>query len=138
LNPKIVELFPGSKLCGEPSWLLATASPSLGRLLWISVLREHLRVGAPSAPGLSQCAIGEELLEPLLKLDFFCRYLARQNDCDLHVQNPKLVGGHQFEIVGFHSSYPKNWGVEPPDQDRKPEQLQHTFKRAAAFVPCNL
>jgi hypothetical protein len=28
-NPEIVEFFPGSKLCGEPTWLLTTAGPSL-------------------------------------------------------------------------------------------------------------
>jgi hypothetical protein len=29
LNPEIVELLPGSELCSQPAWPLATARPSL-------------------------------------------------------------------------------------------------------------
>jgi hypothetical protein len=47
LNPEIVELFPGSKLCSQPAWLFPAARPSLRRLQGISILRKHLRVRAP-------------------------------------------------------------------------------------------
>ncbi len=47
LNPKIVELFPGSNLCCQPAWLFPAARPSLGRQRGISILRKHRRVRAP-------------------------------------------------------------------------------------------
>src|ERR1700719_5415074 len=87
-NPKVVKLFPGSELCSEPSRLLSAARPGLGRLLWISILREHLRVRTPFARrGLFRCVIRKELFQSLLKLAFFSRYFARQNGCDRHVQS---------------------------------------------------
>ena len=49
LNPKIVELFPGSKLCSQPARLFSATRPSLRRLRGISILRKHLRIRPPRA-----------------------------------------------------------------------------------------
>jgi hypothetical protein len=62
------------------------------------------------------------LSQSLIKLPFFRRYSARQNSVDFHVKSPKLLNGHQFKIVGFHVSYPKEL-VEPPAQGKRRASL---------------
>lgn len=81
VNPEILELFTGLKLSGQPTRLFPSASPSLGRLHGIPVLRNHVRVRAPRAA----CRFGGvnySLAEPsqsLIKPSFFSGYLLCQH-----------------------------------------------------------
>src|SRR5712664_1581678 len=74
LNPKIVELFPGSKLFSQPARLFSSARPSFGRLHRISKLRKHLRVRPPRVRYFRIGRRGtrpDKLAQSLLKPRFF-------------------------------------------------------------------
>jgi len=74
LNPKIVELFPGSKLCSQPARLFSSARPSFGRLHRISILRKHLRVRPPRVRYFRigrRGTLPDKLAQSLLKPRFF-------------------------------------------------------------------
>jgi hypothetical protein len=47
LNPEIVELLSGSKLCGQPAWLFPAARPGLGWLRWVFEFRKNPRIRSP-------------------------------------------------------------------------------------------
>ncbi len=71
LDPEIVELFPGSKLCSQPARLFPATRPSLGRLGGIAIFRKHLRVRAPRMSNflrIVRCCTQVEL--PQLPIDF--------------------------------------------------------------------
>jgi hypothetical protein len=102
---KIIDLFSQLEFGLQPARLFPSACPSLGRVRGISILRKNLRVRAPFARDAS-IRYKLQLLQSLLKLSFFGRYPACQNSCDFQMQSPKLVGGHQIKIVGFHIDIP--------------------------------
>jgi hypothetical protein len=82
LNPKIVELFPGSKLCSQPAWPLSASRPSFCRLRGISILRKHLRVRPPRVRFLSgghSAMRLAKLAQPLLKPRLFGSYFVGQH-----------------------------------------------------------
>jgi hypothetical protein len=69
-NPKIINLLSCAEFRFQPTGLLPSACPGLGRLRWISILRKNLRVRAPrvahlfSAAGCDLADLAQSLLKP--------------------------------------------------------------------------